>query len=812
MELVEGPTLADRIAKGPIPIDEALPIAKQIAEALEAAHEAGVIHRDLKPANIKVRKDGTVKVLDFGLAKVLDTTPEGDPSQSPTLTAAATQMGVILGTAAYMSPEQARGKTVDKRADVWAFGAVLYDMLTGTRAFDGEDVTQTLARVVERDPNWERLPAGAPPVLTALLRACLTKDPKHRLRDVGEFRLAIEGGFDIVQHQTPQAGPASRSPFWRHPALGWGAAAAVATGMLVLRTASVPVDDTLDGVTRQSAILLPEGVDWPVIGSGIAVSPDGRSLVFELWRNGVSQLYRRPIDRLGDPEPIPDTERAIAPFFAPDGQSLAYFRDGELQRMSIYGGRPTTICDTPLGTPSGVWTRDGTIIVGSTDLGLMRVSSAGGAPESLTSVDAAAGERGHVHPLLLPGGDGVLFSVWKGSPDQSQIAVLSLESGRRTSVVDGHLATYTASGHLLYHLGTALWAARFDAVRYAVEGNPIPVVENVGLSETGYAQYALSPAGTLVYVPPGLAPSTRLVEVDPTGRVVERSEVFPGLLNPVMSPTARRVAFAQDRAGAYSTTILDLERQVPERLAFEGAIVPGAWSPDGRRLGFGADRAGGFDFNLYVGPPSGAALRQLTSTTVITVPTSWSPDGRFLVFVEPGSGTGNDIWVMPMEGEGEPRSVLSSEHDETQAVIAPNGRLLAYRSDRSGQHEVYVASFPELGDDQRQASVAGGMEPRWSTDGAELYYRTGTHMMSVPVFEDPDMRLGSPEVLFRDDYRLIAEFRNAGYDVMLDGRFLMVEEEASPGFLWIDQLPRRAGTSSSDALMPLQPGTTLGSS
>ena len=342
LELVEGPTLLDRIAKGPIPLDEALPIAKQIAEALEAAHEAGVIHRDLKPANIKVREDGTVKVLDFGLAKALDTTPQGDPSQSPTLTAAATQMGVILGTAAYMSPEQARGKTVDKRADVWAFGAVLYDMLTGTRAFDGEDVTQTLARVVERDPNWERLPAGAPPVLTALLRACLTKDPKHRLRDVGEFRLAIEGGFDIVQHQTPQAGPASRSPFWRHPALGWGAAAAVATGMLVLRTASVPVDDTLDGVTRQSAILLPEGVDWPVIGSGIAVSPDGRSLVFELWRNGVSQLYRRPIDRLGDPEPIPDTERAIAPFFAPDGQSLAYFRglclaDELLARRSLEG-------------------------------------------------------------------------------------------------------------------------------------------------------------------------------------------------------------------------------------------------------------------------------------------------------------------------------------------------------------------------------------------------------------------------------------------------------------------------------------------
>ena len=779
LELVEGPTLADRIAKGPIPLDEALPIAKQIAEALEAAHEAGVIHRDLKPANIKVREDGTVKVLDFGLAKALDTTPEGDPSQSPTLTAAATQMGVILGTAAYMSPEQARGKPVDRRADIWAFGAVLFEMLAGKRAFDGRDVSETLGGVLRLEPEWDALAAGIPPWVVALLRRCLNKEPRQRVQAMGDVRLAMEGSFDALVGQAIGPPKEPRRPRWRHPALGWLVAAVVAAGGFVVRMISPPAEEVSGGVVRYATVLMPDSVEWPGSGRSVAVAPDGRTLVFVLSPNRIdTQLHHRPIDAPDDPVPIPGSEGAEDPFLSPDGQSVAFFRDGELQRLSIYGGRATTICPAVDGA-GGIWGADDTIIIGSTSGGLMRVTAVGGTPEPLTSVDSENAELGHTRPVLLPGGDAVLFAVLKGSIEQSHIAAVGLAGGSHTFVVDGYGPLYASSGHLVYQSGEAIWAAPFDTTQMALSGNPSPIIDDVRLSPGDQlAQYALAADGTLVFAPETSSTGTRLAWVDHAGVVTDRSEVIPELFNPSVSPTGDHLAFSQPwgGAGAARTSILDLQRRVPERINFEGTTFGAVWSPGGRQFVFGGDPGGAWETNLFLAARSGGELTQLTFTDYLTVPTSWSRDGRFLAYVETAPDTGDDIWTLPMDDDREPQPFLSGEYDETQPAIAPSGRLIAYRTNESGLDEVYVGSFPEPGI-QRQVSVAGGMEPRWSPDGRLLYYRSGTHMMSVTVDDDPELQLGAPEVLFADNYRGFGNLRNAGYDVTPDGRFLMVERD-----------------------------------
>ena len=455
LELVEGPTLADRIATGPIPLDEALPIAKQIAAALEAAHEAGVIHRDLKPANIKVREDGTVKVLDFGLAKALDTTPAGDPSQSPTLTAAATQMGVIMGTAAYMSPEQARGKTVDKRADIWAFGCVLYEMLTGRRAFDGEDVSTTLADVIRADLAWDVVPKDLPPALGTYLRRCLEKDPTQRVRDIGDVRLAIEGGFETDVGTSAQHAIVRPLQLWQRPLpAALVALLLVALGGLVAWNTTRPTPRALGGVAR-FAVELPTDVPREGVGGGshtrLAVSADGTWLVYA----GVDQLYVRGRDQL-DFTPLQGTDRAVEPFFSPDGQWVGFWADGQLRRVSVTGGLPTTLAESER-VWGAQWNADGIIIFSIAETGIARVPAAGGTPEVL--VATTAGDVALQGPQLLPGGEWVLYSTYPGR----QVVVQSLVSGERQVVIDdGASAKYLPSGHLVYVLNGTLRAAPFD--------------------------------------------------------------------------------------------------------------------------------------------------------------------------------------------------------------------------------------------------------------------------------------------------------------------------------------------------------------
>ena len=509
LELVEGPTLADRIAKGPIPLDEALPIAKQIAEALEAAHEAGVIHRDLKPANIKVREDGTVKVLDFGLAKALDPAPDVDPSQSPALTAAATQMGVIMGTAAYMAPEQARGKTVDRRADIWAFGAVLFEMLTAKRAFDGRDVSETLGGVLRLEPEWDALDADLPPRLSALLRRCLDKEPRQRVQAVGDVRLAMEGAFETTAAPPSEA----TTPLGPQPA-GWRRAMSVVgvavvggvivgVGVWILKppTPSPPraharfvVNTPPDGVLQVSN-LFPD----------VAVSPDGTHIVYVsgLGPPATRQLYVRPVDQL-DATPLRGTDGANFPFFSPDGAWVGFRDVNTLKKVSILGGPAVTIAN--LGSlPLGVsWGPDDTIIFATAaSRGLMRVPSVGGDPEVLTTVGAEDTETEHRWPDALPNGRGVLFTAWSGSDEGSRIALLSVETGEITYLVPGGSHPhYVPTGHIVYGVNGTLRAVGFDLDRLALtSNNPVPVLESVSTKITGAANFSFSKSGTLVYVP-----------------------------------------------------------------------------------------------------------------------------------------------------------------------------------------------------------------------------------------------------------------------------------------------------------------------
>ena len=475
LELIEGPTLADRIAQGPISLDEALPIAKQIAEALEAAHEQGVIHRDLKPANIKVKADGTVKVLDFGLAKAFQPdASDASASMSPTisLTAAATQMGMVIGTAAYMAPEQAKGKVVDKRADVWAFGVVLYEMLTGRRVFEGADATEVMAGVIKSDPEWAVLPDELSPTVVIYLKRCLKKDPQERLRDIGDVRLAMEGAFETTVTTPSEAGVAQPPQFWQRPVsvLSVLVIAVLASGLAVwnLRPLAPRPVSRFD-------YDLPDGHQLRRLQRGVvALSPDGRQFVY----NTAAGLFVRSMDEL-DARLIPGTEANLTnPFFAPDGQSVGYFQDGQLKTIPVSGGAPVTLCEATSPFLGASWGRDGTILFGQSD-GIMRVSANGGTPELVVTTEGA---QAH-HPKLLPGGEWVLFTLVRagglGAFDASDIVVQTLELGERKEVWTGAHARYVTTGHLVYAVGNTLFALVFDVNRLEVVGTPTPVVEDV---------------------------------------------------------------------------------------------------------------------------------------------------------------------------------------------------------------------------------------------------------------------------------------------------------------------------------------------
>ena len=656
LELVEGPTLADRIAEGPIPLDEALPIAKQIAEALEAAHESGVIHRDLKPANIKVREDGTVKVLDFGLAKALR--PGGsDPSDSPTLTAAATQMGVILGTAAYMSPEQATGRPVDRRTDIWAFGAVLFEMLTGRRAFAGSHVSNTLASVLTTDVDWSMLPPRTPRSVHNVLIRCLVREPKQRIRDIGDALLAMEGAFETTVATPSAPGAAPQLSVWRRSALTALVAVLVAglTGTAVWRFTR-PDAATTNVMRFVISPSDPTPVDFSGGHSDLALTVDGTQVIYQTRApGGGRQLAVRPIGEFVG-EALRGSEGSVGPFVSPNGEWVGSVDDANrrvLRKVSIGGGSPVTLAEFPRPILGATWRTDDQIIVGTFHGGLFRVSGGGGEPEALTTPDVDHGETAHSWPYAIPGRQAVLFGITVDNFNADQIAVLSLASGEVTRLgLVGLSPRYVSTGHLVYAVQDgSVRAVPFDVASLTITGTPVPVVEDVAVKFSGAANFSISDNGHLVYSPGGGAYGGRrsLVWVDRNGR--EEPLAAPPRLYQYarISPDGTRVALDL-RDGESDVWIWDLARETLQRLTtWAGPDNYGLWTPDGDRVVFESDRAGDGTNDVYwqAADFSGGAV-PLTEHSTALAPNAISPDGSWLI-VRAGRQAPYDLSVLSLD-------------------------------------------------------------------------------------------------------------------------------------------------------------------
>jgi eukaryotic-like serine/threonine-protein kinase len=784
LELVEGPTLADRIAQGALPLDEALPIAHQIAEALEAAHEQGIIHRDLKPSNIKMRIDGTVKVLDFGLAKLLDTEKPGRPvaaggfdaSASPTITTPAmTLAGVILGTAAYMSPEQAKGKPADKRSDIWAFGCVLYEMLSGKRAFQGDDVSDTLAAVLRGEPEWQSLRPATPPAITRLLRRCLERDPRRRLHDIGDARIELEdisNGDATNQNETHRTTDGLTAK-WAIPlvlaSLTFGAAAALI--WTVRGSGQSAARPTARFVVALPPTERPGGLALPIV----ALAADGTHLAYVADNHrGADQLFLRQIDRL-DAVAIPRTEGAHTPFFSPDGKWLGFFAEGKLKKVSVSGGAPIVVADA--SNPRGAsWSTDDTIIFAPTpESVLWQVSTTGGPPRAVTTLDSGKGEAAHRWPSTLPDGRTVLYSAGTSDSDwdNTEIVAQSLETGqRRTLFKGGASPRYVPTGHLVYANAGNLFAAPFDVKRLALTGDPVAIVDGVLVNGNLSAQFSFSNTGSLVYVPSSTeGPDRKLVWVDRKGASQPLAAPPRPYAQPRLSPDGRQIV-VQLEGTKTDLWVYDLTRDTLRRLTFDGNNTNAAWTPDGKKVAFASQR--NKVRGLFVKPVDGsAAEEQLTTDGEGQVPQSWSPDGTLLAFHEMSRSTARDIWVLSLAGDRKPQLLLGAPYNERVPMISADGKWLAYLSDESGREEIYVQSFPGPGG-RWQISTEGASEPMWGRRGGELFYRVGTKLMSVDIATTPGFAAGRPKPLF--DERYVNNSGRANYDVSPDNeRFLMVE-------------------------------------
>ena len=779
LEHIEGPTLAERIAEGPIPVEEAIAIGGQIAEALEAGHEAGVVHRDVKPANVKVKEDGTVKVLDYGLAKALEGDgPSGvdsELSQSPTLTRHGTQVGVILGTAAYMSPEQAKGKRVDKRTDIWAFGAVLYEMLTGSRAFAGEDVSDTLAAVLRAEPDWTALPGETPSHVRQVLQLCLTKGAKGRARDIGDPRLAIEGAFETVAdgRSTLDEATTTRAK-WRQVAplvLGAALVAAMISGLAVwsaMRSSDVAVD-----VTRLT-IDSPGPLEVAPFHNDLAVSPDGSFVVYigKIPETPFVQLYLRSVDRL-DAAPLSGTQSADGPFVSPDGQWIGFSVGGELRKVSALGGPVVTLATITSAIRGASWVHDDRIIFGTYNGGLFGVSGEGGEPEQLTT--PPDGES-HSWPSAVPNGDVVLFTIGQAAR-RGELAALSLDTGEvRTLGLAGTNPHYVRTGHLAFAVADGtMRAVPFDPDRLEVTGRPVTLVENIVVKGSGAADFDVSDAGRLVYMEGARSGSAsrRLTWVSRDGQEEPIDASTGAYYTPHISPDGTRVAVDRADADGADIWILDLSRGTETKLTTDAFVEANPlWTPDGTGVVYGSfgDSEGGIFWKSADGTGEADRLMRIDAGTAVVGPSAWSADGTTLAFWL--VNVSSDIGLLSVGGDGTPTPLIAEEFMEQVPAISPDGKWIAYESDESGQEEIYAQRFPGLG--QRVTiSTDGGRQPIWSQDGRELFYRSADGMMAVPIDTSPTFRAGQPTLLFEDDYFFFLSRRT--YDVAPDGqRFLMI--------------------------------------
>lgn len=786
MELVDGPTLAERIGQGPLPLDEALPLAKQIAEALEYAHERNIIHRDLKPANVKMAPEGAAKLLDFGLAKALEDDSNGaDISTSPTLSQAATQAGILLGTAAYMSPEQARGKRVDRRADIWSFGAVLYEMLAGKPAFIGETISDTLAAVIRAEPDWGALSGNPPTRIIRLLHRCLTKDPNQRLRDIGEARIAIEQAISGTPEESfaPVPATSSRQPPWRR-ALPW-AVAAIAI-MFAIGFSALYWSSRQSGPHPVMQLSLPFSEPLATVfdanpGSPFALSPVGSQIVFVASVAGKpQQLYLRSLDQQSA-TPIPGTENATQPFFSPDGQWVGFFAFGKMSKVSLHGGPATLLCEAP--TPHGAsWAGDDMITYAPNfGSGLLRISSAGGTPQTLTTPNPKEQEISHRWPQVLPGGKYVLFTIQMGSAttyDDARIAVLSLETGKwRALLQGGTYARYVPSGHIVYAHAGSLMAVAFDFSRMEVTGSPVPVQEGVVTTAltSGGAEYDVTQSGLLAYVPGNARPPVRsLVWVDRLGgskTIPAPSRVYS---SPRLSPDGKRLALQVNDNGALAIWIYEFTRDTLTRLTFgPGSSSAPVWTPDGQRIIYNTrTTAPSFRSKLADGTGNEEILFGREFDDPGVSPYSVSPDGKTLLFGHSPDGR-LAIQELSLDGSEKIQPFLQSSFNQSGPQFSPDGRWVAYTTDESGRREIYVQPFSGASG-KWMISTEGGQYPRWARNGHEIFFINGDKLMSVPVETQPAFKAGTPRALFQT-----AGFLGVGnYDVAPDGQhFLMIKQE-----------------------------------
>jgi serine/threonine-protein kinase len=810
MELVDGPTLADRIASGPLPLTDALAIAQQIASALETAHEQGIVHRDLKPANVKVREDDTVKVLDFGLAKAFAPAGESsvDAANSPTITTPAmTELGMILGTAAYMSPEQARGRPADKRADIWAFGVVLFEMLTGRRLFDGETVSDTLAAVLRQEIDWRALPADTPPAVRRLVTRCLDRDPKQRLRDIGEARVLLSGALD-----EPTSAPVPPASSRLRGALPWAVAAvavlAAAGALAWARVARTPSSSASDPVTRQRTTLADDAMM-------VAVSNDGETLAYVVHdAGGGTHLAARALDQF-DAKPIPGTDHGTQPVFSPDGQWIAYtLGQSQIRKIRVSGGASVPICDGNLFS-GGAWGGDDTIVFSGAN-GLMRVPASGGTPEALTTLDTAKGETWHLWPQFLPGGRQLLFTVIiAGTP---HLAVLDLATRRYHTVVESGIDGRYAGGFITYLRDTTLFARPFDLERLAVTGAEVPVVDNVSTRGNGIpmADYAVTSRGLLAYVEGRTEEPSTLAWADRRGVTQNlpgdaRQLWGPGRLSPdgrhVVSPIS-------DGHGSSDIWVVDVVRGTMTRLTNSGGEVGSPiWTPDGRRIVYRGAPAGviGGGFAVYSVAADGSDHpRLLVKTADPPRPTSFTPDGKTLLFDLPDANKWYQLYSMPFDGAGAavtPRRLHPDATSEADGEVSPDGQWVAYHVyDFPYGAAIYVQAFPGPGAKVRVSTEGSGASPRWSRNGRELYYMSanpgaddadganGIYAVDIPA--GSSMQPGTPHLLFH--LRL-----GSTWDVTPDPNRFLVElaPPATTGSTiaivtnWFDELRRRVPPS-----------------
>jgi serine/threonine-protein kinase len=773
MELVAGETLADRLVHGPLPSSEIIHVARQIAAALEAAHDKAIVHRDLKPANIKIGTDGVVKVLDFGLAKTLPSHPMNADLPTATLP---TREGTTVGTAPYMSPEQMRGVEVDRRTDVWSFGCVIYEMVTGRRAFNGATGADVIAAVIEGDPDWSAIPSATPPGLVRLLRRCLRRDTNQRLRDMGDARLELE--------EMATAGDAPTETAPRRRPLVAIAALIVAVSALALAGAIARRPAAAERTPARFVVSIPQdaplgGLDFP----SVAIAPDGTRVAYVGNRGGRTQLFVRPMDAV-DPAPIAGTTDAVSPFFSPDGQWIAFFADGQLKKVAVTGGTPITLCPAPVGL-GGTWNRDDVIVFASaTGSGLSRIPASGGTPRPLTTLDVRQGEFSHRWPEWLPDGETVVFTVGtSGSWNDAQVAAFSTKTGQRTTLVRGGTSPhFIAPGTLLYAQKGRLMRVSLDPGRLTVTGAAAVAIDSVLQSSDGAAQFSASRTGDAVFIAGGSdANQRRLVSVSRDGAsVLPFAPPSGAYVAPRASADGRKLLITIESPSP-DLWVYDVTLGTTTQITFDSGATSPVLSRDARRVAFSSTRTG--VPNLFVvNVDATGSVERLASSDNAQTPGAWAPDGT-LAYVERRPATGRDILLLTPDHRS--RTLLESPADESAPAFSPDGQWLAYVSDETGRSEVYVRARTDSAR-ARRISTDGGSEPVWDPGGRSLYYRNGARMMSVAVSSRDD-GAGRPVLLFERDFAR-GSIDSPNYDVMPDGRFVMIQrppQRSSPESLHV---------------------------